>query len=50
MSEADRFYQGVIETQRSGDRARDLCDLERMCQAGAVQIALMIDEHLSFVD
>ena len=32
------------------DGARDLRHFERMRESGAIQVALVIDEHLGFVD
>ena len=39
-----------FKRERAGDGARDLRDFQRMREAGAVQVALVIDEHLGLVD
>src|SRR5215472_9101179 len=46
VGESERFGQILVETERSADRARNLCYLETMGQPGAVMIALVIDEYL----
>ena len=40
----------LVELQRTRDRARDLRHFQRMREAGAVQVSLVIDEHLGLVD
>ena len=50
VGEADGLGQHLVEAQRAGDGPRDLRDLERMRQPGAVEIALVIDENLGLVD
>lgn len=44
------FYQQFIESEFGCNRPRNLRDLERMCQSGAIKVALMVDEHLSLID
>jgi hypothetical protein len=50
MSEAYGLGQGLIEIERPGDGTTDLRDLERMRDAGSIQVAFMIDEYLCLVD
>src|ERR1700731_1437318 len=50
VSQADRFRQRLVQAQSQRDRAGDLRHLDRMCHARAVQVPLVIDEHLSLVD
>ena len=49
VAERDRFGEVVVEPQRAGERARDLRHLDRVGQAGAEMIALVIDENLGLV-
>jgi len=49
MREANRLGQHLVEIERPGDRARDLRHLERMRQARAIVVALVVDEHLGLV-
>src|SRR5918997_494958 len=49
VAEPDRLREVLVETQRAGDRARDLRGLERVRQPRAVVIALGRDEHLRLV-
>ena len=44
-----RLGQIVVEAERPGERAGDLRDLDRMGEARAEMIALVIDEHLGLV-
>ena len=41
--------QIFIEAQRPGDGACHLADFKRVCQAGAVVQALVVEENLGFV-
>jgi hypothetical protein len=50
VRQADGFRQRLIELERARDRACDLRDLERVRDARAIQIALVIDEHLRLVN
>ena len=50
VREADRFGQRFVELQCARDRAGDLRDFDRVREPRAVQIALVIDEHLRLVD
>ncbi len=50
VSQADRFRKRLVQIQRAGRRARDLRNFDRMSDAGPVEIALVIDEHLGLVD
>src|ERR1700722_15585717 len=49
MAERDRFRQIGIQAEGAGDSAGDLRCLNRVGQAGAIVIALMIDEDLRLV-
>ena len=49
VAERDRLGEIVVEPQGAGERARDLRDLDRVGEAGAEMIALVIDEHLGLV-
>ena len=49
MPKRDRLGQVFVEPQGARHCARDLRDLERMRQAGAVVVALGRDEHLRLV-
>ena len=49
MAERDRFGEVVVEPQGPGERARDLRHLDRVGEAGAEMVALVIDEHLGLV-
>ena len=49
MPERDRLGQVLVQPQGARHRARDLRDLERVRQAGAVVVALGRDEHLRLV-
>ena len=50
VREANRLGQRFVQTQRRSDGATDLCHLERVRDASAIQIAFVIDENLGFVD
>jgi hypothetical protein len=50
MREADRLRQHFVELERAGDGAGNLRHLERVGEARAKQVALMIDEHLGLVN
>ena len=49
VAERDRLGEIVVEPERLGERARDLRDLDRMGEAGAEMIALVVDEDLGLV-
>ena len=49
VRERDRLDQRFVERQRARDRARNLRHFERMRDARAVQVALVVDEHLGLV-
>ena len=49
VAEPDRLDQVLVQPQRARDGPRDLRDLERMRQPGAVMIAGRSDEHLRLV-
>jgi hypothetical protein len=49
VAEPDRLNQVLVQRQRAGDCARDLCYLERVRQPGAVVVARRRHEHLSLV-
>src|SRR5439155_185419 len=49
VGERERLGQILIEPERSGKRAPDLGNLERMRQPGADVVALMKDEDLGLV-
>ena len=49
VGERERLGQILIEPERSGKRARDLGNLERVRQPGAEVVALMKDEDLGLV-
>ena len=49
VAKRDRFRQVVVEPQGPGERARDLRHLDRVGEAGAEMVALVIDEHLGLV-
>jgi hypothetical protein len=42
--------QCLVQAERARDGARDLRDLERMREPGAIQVALVVDEDLCLVD
>src|ERR1700727_2764865 len=49
VAKRDRFRQIVVEPQGPGESARDLRHLDRVGEAGAEMVALVIDEHLGLV-
>src|SRR5438132_11147924 len=49
VAEADGFGEDFIEAKRLGDRARDLRDLEHVCQARAKVIAFRREKDLRLV-
>ena len=49
VAERDRLGEVVVELQRAGERAGDLRHLDRVGEAGAEMVALVIDEHLGLV-
>ncbi len=50
VREADRFDEVLVQRQRARDGARDLRDLERMRETRAIEVALVVHEHLGLVD
>ena len=50
VREADRLGQLFVELQCAGGGSGYLRDLERMGQAGSIQITFVVDEHLGLVD
>ena len=50
VREADRLDEILVQAQRARDRAGDLRDLERVREPRAVEVALVVDEHLRLVD
>ena len=49
VGQRDSLGQFRIQSQRPGDRARHLRDLNRVRQPCAIKIALMFNEHLGLV-
>ena len=49
VAKRDRFREIVVEPQGASERARDLRHLDRVGEAGAEMVALVIDEHLRLV-
>ena len=49
VAKRDGFREIVVELESPRQRARDLRHLDRMGEAGAEMIALVIDEHLGLV-
>ena len=49
VGQADGFDQVFVGAQGDGDGAPDLGHFQGVGQAGAVVIALVVDEHLGFV-
>ena len=49
VAERDRLGEVVVEPERAGERAGDLRDLDRVGEAGAEMVALVMDEHLRLV-
>src|SRR5262245_21696986 len=50
VRKADGFGKRFVERERPRDGAANLRNLERMGDPGAIQIALVIHEHLGLVD
>ena len=49
VAKRDGFGKVVVELESARERTRDLRHLDRMGEAGAEMIALVIDEHLGLV-
>ena len=49
VAERDRLGEIVVEPKRPGERAGDLRHLDRMGEAGAEMVALVMDEDLRLV-
>src|SRR5580765_3108313 len=49
VRQGDRLNEVLVQLQVACDRARDLCDLQRMRQASAEQVPFVIDEDLRLV-
>ena len=49
VRERDGLGQVLVQFQRPGDGATDLGDLDGMRQARAVEVALVVHEHLGLV-
>jgi hypothetical protein len=49
VRQAQSFGQVLVQPKRPSDRAADLRDLDAMCEADAVMIAVGSDEDLRFV-
>src|SRR3990167_2685868 len=49
MRQGDGLGQVLVKRKRAGNRASDLRHFDRMRQARAEQIALVVDENLSLV-
>ena len=49
VSERNRLGEFFVQAQHLRDGARDLRDLERVCEAGAIVIAGRREEHLRLV-
>ena len=50
VRQSDRLDQILIQPQRAGNGAPQLRDLERMSEAGAKQVPLMIQKNLCFIN
>jgi hypothetical protein len=50
VRQRDRLDQVLVQPQRPRDRTRELRHFERVREAGAKQVALMVEEHLGLVD
>jgi len=50
VRQGDGLDQVLVQTQSAGNVARQLCHLQRVRQARAEQIALVVEEHLRLVD
>ena len=46
VAKRNRFRQIVVQPQGARERARDLRHLDRVGEAGAEMVALVVDEHL----
>ena len=49
VAKRDRFREIVVELKRPSERAGDLRHLDRMGEASAEMVALVIDEHLGLM-
>ncbi len=49
VAERDRLGEVVVEAQSPRERAGDLRDFDRVGEAGAEMVALVVDEHLGLV-
>ncbi len=49
VAERDRLDERLVQSKRPADRARDLCDLERVGHARAEVVAGAVDEDLRLV-
>src|SRR5438105_2018257 len=49
VPEADRFHEVLVQAQRPRDAARDAGRLEGVREAGAVVVAVRVDEDLGLV-
>ena len=49
VGQRNRLHQVLVQAQVAGDRTGDLRDFDAVGQAGAEQIAFVIDEHLGLV-
>src|SRR5690606_9982693 len=49
VRQRDRLGQVLVQAQRASDAGGHLGDLERVGEAGAVVVALVVDEHLGLV-
>src|SRR5690606_16483498 len=49
VGQGDGFQQVLVEAQHAGDGAADLGNLQRVGEAGAEQVALVVDEDLGLV-
>ena len=49
VGQRQRLGEVLVDPKRAGDGAGDLRDFETMGEAGAVMIALVIDEHLGLI-
>jgi len=50
VRKTDGLGERLVEIERTGDRTGDLRDLERVGDARAVKVTLVVHEHLRFVD
>jgi len=49
VRKADRLRERLVEPKRMGNGAGDLCDLDGMGDSRAIEVALVVDEHLRLV-